>query len=559
MKKLILFVFLLSIFSTQNISAQENSFTENDKRILEKFEKLLNKVEDFESFRSDESLGNSVNKTGFYISKHNPYSLIFKEYGRNMKIKYNIDLHDCKSINIYKTPYNYYVISVSGKIKKRSEFEVKRYETVTEDVTSAFDTTGFKKYRTYERIRYEDVIKRKDITNAEIPINTKNITRAEKLSDLINWTKDSMQHVYFAFGNKAKDEKKYKEAVKFYKAAKNTGSLELWDKLSSDFAEELIELGNNEYNQDSIKYALNFYELSDDLYDLSSTKKQILYEKLFRKGNEKFDEALYDKALDAYKLAKNFKTTNELKTKLSETYEKIGDKQKEQLKAGSYYKNAISSNPENSSAQEKYDVIEKEEQRSETFFLMYEFDKESPIQLSFGYLGEKLGVSLKFRMHNHYFIKKENKTNPGTSPKLEDMQPNGDVRSKGNLGISFSFTFKTIYPFWLYTGVGVAHYVYYEKYAYSQDNFFSGSFTDNVWVKNKNLSDNFQIYPEIGLYTRIGYRIILKTGVFYRKGFKYQIGLGINLKPKRDLELPSFEYYDNYDYRYNRSYRRYNY
>jgi tetratricopeptide (TPR) repeat protein len=271
-------------------------------------------------------------------------------------------------------------------------------------------------------------------------------------------------NIYLSIADRYKKEKKYRQAVTFYKKA--SAYLGNNKKIIKSIAESYEKLGD-------LKTALNYYKKlkTADLKNKEAKLYLSMAEKEYKKGN-------YFTALKYYKKAvERDKTLYEkVKDKIASCYEKIGDRyfsQKKYENALRYYKNAVNTNKdlENKLKEKLFSIylsLGKKaytEGKYKTAFRYLEkaekINKENK-ELLF-YLGELYLKEENYKKALNYFEKyaKTVKENPEVLKKLAYINA-----KLGNMKKAYRYASKLI-DYKKHTGfahfiIG-AYYYYYEK------------------------------------------------------------------------------------------------
>ena len=166
-------------------------------------------------------------------------------------------------------------------------------------------------------------------------------------------------------------------------------------------------------------------------------------------------------------------------------------------------------------------------------FVIYSYDSQSPIGISFGHLNKsKLSWYLNTKMDLGIFkVNAFTIDNSGTSEEMDTwtwwdgyLEPTGEMR-KTNIAISGGITFKIFYPLWGYLGSGIGYFRVDERVKeYNGD----GSLDQTSWFRNVDES-KFGMFPEGGIKLKISDIIILKYGIMYHNELIHQFGLGFKL------------------------------
>ncbi|MBR06495.1 MAG: hypothetical protein CMP48_02320 [Rickettsiales bacterium] len=172
--------------------------------------------------------------------------------------------------------------------------------------------------------------------------------------------------------------------------------------------------------------------------------------------------------------------------------------------------------------------------QSSAGFVMYTYDSESPIGISFGRINKnRIGGYANIKFNPEIFTGFDvlyKIDDEGNHDGLYDfVSSTGEIR-KANVSISGGITFKILYPMWMHIGLGVGYYPVYEEYDQYEFRSFDNKRIegDTEFFKNTDKT-KFDVFPETGLDLKISDVLVLKYGIMYRQAVIHQFGLGFQI------------------------------
>jgi hypothetical protein len=168
--------------------------------------------------------------------------------------------------------------------------------------------------------------------------------------------------------------------------------------------------------------------------------------------------------------------------------------------------------------------------RSDAGFMLYTYEDDRPIGLSFGELKNR-AVS----MYANFALSPSVLTTTlyelddnGSTDSPWGLVRTGEVR-EGNFSTSLGLTIPVIYPLWAYVGAGFGitrYLVEVEEYG-----FATGDYLGDEWYENPTRSGT-ELFPEVGLMLKLGNALVLKYGITPENGNipmdgrRHQFGFG---------------------------------
>ena len=167
-------------------------------------------------------------------------------------------------------------------------------------------------------------------------------------------------------------------------------------------------------------------------------------------------------------------------------------------------------------------------------FIMYAYENERPLGLSFGALNHnRISFYFNFRVNKDIFTATSyGGINDANQIDCDHCGYYVDTKESkyGRLAASAGIAFKIRYPVWIYLGAGVSKSQLFEKVVYDEDYWEFTKEPDlvEVWMAN---SDHKKItsFPELGLQVKIANILILKYGVYRIDKFAHQFGIGFRI------------------------------
>ncbi|MFA0963536.1 tetratricopeptide repeat protein [Roseivirga sp. BDSF3-8] len=345
-----------------------------------------------------------------------------------------------------------------------------------------------------------------------------------------------------ADGDKYADWGDYDRAVSAYKTALQykPGNSAIQRKLA--YAKEEVAYENamdSKYVSDSEKYA-DQYPSGRHITEINNLIKRSY--KSIAKGY--YEERNESKLIDYYnKYIERFPYDadhQEIRDLVSALYYEEGERN---LKANNWsnarhnYKAYLSVAPSGEHADYSERKIKKCDRRLKqrsTGYLLYAYDEESPIGLTFGRLNKnKLGHYITIKMNTDIFsgldvLYKVDESGDHDSPN-DVLEATGEEKL-ANISLSGGVTFKLVYPLYAYMGGGAGYYPVYEEYN-TYIIRYNGSRSDGEteYFRNSDRTE-FRYFPEAGVMLKIGNALVLKYGARYdQEMFLQQFGLGFQL------------------------------
>ena len=168
--------------------------------------------------------------------------------------------------------------------------------------------------------------------------------------------------------------------------------------------------------------------------------------------------------------------------------------------------------------------------RSDAAFMLYTYENDRPIGLSFGSLNVRaVGMYANFALSPSVLtttLYELDDNNATDSP--WGLVRTGEVR-EGNFSTSLGLTIPVIYPLWAYVGggFGIKRYlVEVEEYG-----FATGDYLGDEWYENPARTGT-ELFPEVGLFLKLGNAVVFKYGItpangnFPMDGRRHQFGFG---------------------------------
>jgi len=173
---------------------------------------------------------------------------------------------------------------------------------------------------------------------------------------------------------------------------------------------------------------------------------------------------------------------------------------------------------------QKMKIAKRKLKQFSSTYIAYSFEVDNPYGFSIGRLNtKKAGFYTNFKFNSEVF------TAANTIYSIEDdythtsddvIVPSG-MFDNGNVGISMGLTYKVIYPFWIYGGLGVNYAAVSQRIYNANDDW------DTEWFFNTSRS-SFYVAPEVGLTGKLFNKIMIKYGVVIHNGeTRSQVGLGL--------------------------------
>ncbi len=160
-------------------------------------------------------------------------------------------------------------------------------------------------------------------------------------------------------------------------------------------------------------------------------------------------------------------------------------------------------------------------------FVMYTYDNQSPLGISFGDINKGYeGFYMDIKMNPGILTGLDvlwNIDNYGNSNSPWDIDPTGLTR-QANFALSGGVTFKLAYPLWGYIGGGAGFYTQYDQI----DEYSYGSFYDTVWMLNTD-ETSWRVFPEFGVKLKVSNALVLRYGVMHQKELFHQVGFGFQI------------------------------
>lgn len=300
-------------------------------------------------------------------------------------------------------------------------------------------------------------------------------------------------------------------------------AIKRWDKAAYDKA-------ISEGTQSALNYYLNNYprgEYRNAIRNkLGERKEYDMY--MYAKNNNYVEN--YENYIRSYP---NGKYATEVNLIIENSYYKFGNDafdSKKYSTAKSYYQTYLLKYPNgrySSDVRSKISKCERRLNQSGAGYVLYTYDRESPLGISFGRLNSYgTGGYMNIKMNTGIFTESlytiDNQGNSSTyNPGGWFLIPTGNV-IHGNISLSSGITYKIIYPLWGYLGLGLG---YNPRYDEIDEYTSSGSFYETYWMRNTD-ETSINLFFEGGANLKISKVLVLKYGIMYREGVIHQLGLG---------------------------------
>jgi tetratricopeptide (TPR) repeat protein len=338
-----------------------------------------------------------------------------------------------------------------------------------------------------------------------------------------------------AKGNLSMEKGYYNDALEAYRDGLNykSGDRELLQKIEVAKEEIAYEKArNSNYVEQSEEYA-DKYPFGKYISTVESTLKKS-YRSIARKHYDAGDESGLFKFYRKYqqRFPHDSEGIEPVKSLLGQYYYRTAETSydvKSWEQAKQYYQSYLSlyrSGEKALHAQKRIKRCEFRIKQVSSSFIIYTYETNSPIGLSFGDINKDgPGLYMNLKMNAEVFTSFDvlyEIDNAGNHDHPGPVTRTGASR-EGNVALSAGITFKLAYPLWGYIGGGAGYYPVYEQ----ADTYYSsgGDFWKKKWLKNTDLT-TFGFFPEAGVKLKVLNTFVLKYGVVYTKGITHQFGFG---------------------------------
>ncbi len=427
--------------------------------------------------------------------------------------------------------YLYAKIYVGLKRWQKGKTEIQKYYTMHPS-TDASEYGEIKRLeqQVNEQINLEDNLYRQAIENKDIDImNVYLLDYPEgKYYSVIKNAIEGLKGdaVAWQIAKNKSNTKAYFDYIDLYPgglhAIEAQQRIDSWDKAAYSKSLEL----NTQY---ALKYYLTNYPRGRYRKEVKQQLAINIEEDTYQKAVSSRKMADYENYLDEYPAGRYVLESKKILKSAYIFQAKRAEGDKNWKLAKNYYHKYLYRFPngaETSKATKGLKKCDRRQKQSGAFYMTYVYERNAGIGIAFGELKTKgLGFYTHIRLNTAYL--KGYKSlwtidNSGNSNSPWALSPLNEY-AYGNLKVSYGYSWKLFYPFWLHGGLGFALKPVYQHIGEIDG---SGQLYETVWMKRTDLSAS-KLFWEVGTDFKIGESWLFKIGLESISSKNvYQFGVG---------------------------------